>query len=222
MTINNNQIKAIIFDMDGVLIDTEKYLTKFWCMAAKEAGFNMALSHAYMIRSLQGKFAAEKLKEIFGEAFDYEAVRNRRKELMNEHLKACGIEPKPYVKEALTKLKGSGYVLAVATSTDNIRAKEYLSEIGVYSMFDKVVCANMVENGKPMPDIYLYACENIGYKPENCVAVEDSANGVTAAYRAGLNVVMIPDLTKETDKEKAMTYKVVLNLKQLTDLLTTE
>ena len=89
-------------------------------------------------------------------------------------------------------------------------------------MFDKVVCANMVENGKPMPDIYLYACENIGYKPENCVAVEDSANGVTAAYRAGLNVVMIPDLTKETDKEKAMTYKVVLNLKQLADLLTTE
>lgn len=73
-----------------------------------------------------------------------------------------------------------------------------------------------------MPDIYLYACENIGYKPENCVAVEDSANGVTAAYRAGLNVVMIPDLTKETDKEKAMTYKVVLNLKQLADLLTTE
>lgn len=64
---------------------------------------------------------------------------------MNEHLKACGIEPKPYVKEALTKLKRSGYVLAVATSTDNIRAKEYLSEIGVYSMFDKVVCANMVK-----------------------------------------------------------------------------
>lgn len=64
MTINNNQIKAIIFDMDGVLIDTEKYLTRFWCMAAKEAGFNMELSHAYMIRSLQGKFAAEKLKEI--------------------------------------------------------------------------------------------------------------------------------------------------------------
>lgn len=220
MTINNNQIKAIIFDMDGVLIDTEKYLTKFWCKAAREAGFNMELSHAYMIRSLQGKFAAVKLKEIFGETFDYKAIRNRRKELMNEHLKAHGIEPKPYVKEALTSLKASGYVLAVATSTDSIRAKEYLTEIGVYSLFDKIVCANMVENGKPMPDIYLYACKNIGYKPESCIAVEDSANGVTAAYRAGLNVIMIPDLTRETEEEKAMTCKVVTNLNELADLLT--
>lgn len=219
MKINNNEIKAIVFDMDGVLIDTEKYLTKFWCMAAKEAGFDMKIEHAYMIRSLQGKFAAIKLKEIFGESFDYEAVRNRRKELMNEHLKIHGIEPKPYVKESLTSLKNLGYILSVATSTDSERAKQYLTEIGVYSLFDKIICANMVENGKPMPDIYLYACKNIGYAPKNCIAVEDSTNGVISAYRAGLNVVMIPDLTKETDEEINMTYKVVSNLNELVQIL---
>lgn len=219
MKINNNQIKAIIFDMDGVLIDTEKYLTRFWCMAAKEAGFNMTIEHAYMIRSLQGKFASKLLKEIFGESFDYEAIRNRRKELMNNHIRIHGIEPKPYVKESLLKLKKSGYVLAVATSTDNDRAKHYLSEIGIYQLFDKIVSANMVENGKPLPDIYLHVCKNIGYNPEECIAVEDSTNGVLSAYRAGLNVIMIPDLTKETEEEKAMTYKIVSSLNELAELL---
>lgn len=212
----DRNIKAIVFDMDGVIIDTEKYLTKYWCMAAREYGYPMELQHAFSIRSLQGKYASCKLKDIFGNEFDYEKVRNRRKELMNDHIMKNGIEGKPYVREALEILKGKGYVLAIATSTDYERTKQYLSDIGVFSYFDTIVCANMVTNGKPDPDIYLYACEQLGLPPQECIAVEDSPNGVKSAVAAGVNVVMIPDLTEATEDE--LEHAIVLeNLKELAD-----
>ena len=173
MLFADKNIKAIIFDMDGVLIDTEKYLTKYWCMAANEYGFPMELVHAYEIRSLQGEYASAKLKSIFGEEFDYIKVRDRRKELMNEHISRYGIEGKPYVKESLEIMKSKGYVLAVATSTDYERAEKYLKQIDVFSYFDAVICANMVKKGKPEPDIYIHVCEKLGFKPSECMAVED-------------------------------------------------
>jgi len=99
------------------------------------------------------------------------------------------------VKETLQILKENGYQLAVVTATDEERTKEYLTEIGIYDWFDSVICVTMVERGKPFPDVYLYACEKIGCRPEECVAVEDSPNGVQAAYDAGCKTVMVPDLT---------------------------
>lgn len=219
MKINNNEIKAIVFDMDGVLIDTEKYITRYWCMAAREYGFPMELSHAYMIRSLQKDDASKKLKEIFGEDFNFEAIRNRRRELVNEHFEKYGIEPKPYVKETACKLKDAGYKLAVATSTDIIRTEQYLRKTDIFNLFDEIICSNMVDNGKPMPDIYLYACKKMGFEPKECIAVEDSTNGIISAYRANMNVIMIPDLTKETENERSMTFKIVKNLKELGDIL---
>lgn len=206
---------AIVFDMDGVLIDTEKYLTKFWCMAAKEFGFDMTLEHAYSIRSLSGKFGEERLQQIFGKSFDYEAVRSRRKEIMNEWLSEHGIEAKTGVFEALKILKESGYLLAIATSTDSERAKKYLEEIDIYHLFDKVVCANMVKKGKPEPDIYLFATSEIGEKPEDCIAIEDSYNGILSAYRANMSVVMIPDITPLTDNEEPMLAGCFDNLMEL-------
>lgn len=219
MKINSNEIKAVVFDMDGVLIDSEKYITRYWCIAAREFGFPMELSHSYMIRSLQKKEASEKLKNIFGESFNYDLIRNRRRELVNEHFEKYGIEPKPYVWETTAKLKESGYKLAVATSTDIIRAEQYLREIRVHHFFDEIVCADMVAHGKPMPDIYLYACRKLELTPEECIAVEDSTNGIISAYTANMNVIMIPDLTKETEKEKNMTFRVLKNLKELGDML---
>ena len=187
-------INAVIFDMDGVLIDTEKYLNKYWIQAATEAGFDFKREHGLMIRSLAGKYAAPFLQGIFGEKFDYWTIRDRRKALMAKHLEEKGVEKKPFVDETLDELRAMGIKIAVATATDRERASAYLKEIGIYDKFDKIVCADMVKNGKPQPDIYLYACECIGESPENCVAVEDAPNGILAARRAGLYTVMVPDL----------------------------
>lgn len=192
-------IHAVIFDMDGLLIDTEKHLVRCWCQAAQEMGYPMERRHALHIRSLAGKFAAPYLQKELGADFDYQKVRARRKELVAEILEREGVERKKGALELLTWLKENRYRTAVATATDEERAEQYLTQIGVRHLLDKLVCATMVENGKPMPDVYLYACEKIGEKPENCIALEDSPNGVLSAYRAGCQVVMVPDLTQPDD-----------------------
>ncbi len=193
-------VKAVIFDMDGVLIDTEKWLNIYWQQAAAEAGYEMKKEHALAIRSLAGKYAAPYLQNIFGADFPYWTIRERRKELMREHIAAHGIEKKPGVDEILDYLKVHGILTAVATATDPVRTKDYLTRIGIYEKFDRIVCATMVENGKPKPDIYQYACEQIGSAPAECIAIEDSPNGVRAAVDAGIRTVMVPDLTKPDEK----------------------
>jgi HAD superfamily hydrolase (TIGR01509 family) len=211
------KIKAVLFDMDGVLIDTERYLTKFWQQAAREAGLDLDITEFYEFRSLASRFASVEFQKKYGSQYDYFAIRERRKELMNAHLAEHGIEMKPEVKETLQVLKERGYYIAVVTATDEERTKQYLTEIGIYDWFDSIICATMVERGKPFPDVYLYACERIGCRPEECMAVEDSPNGVAAASAAGCRTVMVPDLTlPDSELEK----KVIGVRESLSGILT--
>lgn len=182
--------------MDGVITDTEKLLVKYWCQAAGELGFPMEPRHAIEIRSLAGKYTEPLLKGYFGSNFDYKRVRARRMELMNADIEKNGLEKKKGLDNLLRYLGENSYKRAVATATDPVRAADYLKRIGVYGKFDRVICASMVENGKPEPDIYLYAARELGLSPEECIAIEDSPNGVTSAYRAGMNTIMVPDLTQ--------------------------
>lgn len=215
-------MKAVIFDMDGVLIDTEKYLVKFWCQAGREFGYDIKREDALMIRSLAGKYAKPKLQSIYGANFNYVGVRQRRKELMQDWLEKNGIEKKEGVDEILPYLKEKGLKIAVATATDEERAIKYLKKIGIYHWFDQVICANMVENGKPMPDIYLYACEQIGEEPKNCYAVEDSPNGVKAAALAGCRVIMVPDLSEPDKETEKLLYTKVTSLSKIKDVFSQE
>lgn len=205
--------------MDGVLIDTEKWLNVYWQQAAREAGFQVTREDGLAIRSLAAKYARTYLKGLFGENFDYDAIRARRKELMRNHIAEHGIEKKPYVDEILDYLAAKKIKTAVATATDPERAKQYLTEIGIYDKFDQVISATTVENGKPEPDVYLYACEQIGEDPKDCIAVEDSPNGILSAYRAGLSVVMVPDLTEPDEKTTEMLYARVDTLEGLKTIL---
>ena len=211
-------IKAVLFDMDGILIDTEKYLTVYKQKAMREAGYKMSLEEAYLFRSLASKFARVKAKEIYGEDFEYDKIRGRRRELMAEHIEKYGLETKPYVHEALTELRRRGYQTAVVTATEEKSAIRYLNMVGFADLFDEIVSASMVENGKPYPDVYLYACEKIGKKPEECLAAEDSPNGVRSAWSAGCHVVMVPDLTGPTEETEKMTDYVVKNLGEIPGL----
>ena len=114
-------IKGVIFDMDGLMLDTEKLLLRFWCEAARESGYPMEKEHVLSIRSLAAKYAIPKLKGYFGEDFDYQKVRSRRMELMNNYIEEHGIEKKKGLDELLAFLKENHYKIAVATATDLTR-----------------------------------------------------------------------------------------------------
>lgn len=212
-------IKAVLFDMDGVLIDTEKYLTKFWQQAAAEAGLSLKIEDCYMFRSFASRFASVVFQEKYGKEYDYFAIRNRRNELMKAHIETNGIEIKPEVKETLWAIKQKGIQIAVVTATDEERTKSYLTEIGIYEWFDSVICATMVERGKPFPDVYLYACDRIGCTPKECMAVEDSPNGIQAASDAGCKTVMVPDLTQPDEDSKKRIIGVAQTLRGVLEYL---
>ncbi|MBR5509312.1 MAG: HAD family phosphatase [Lachnospiraceae bacterium] len=212
-------INAVIFDMDGLLINTEKYLFRFWKQAAAEAGYDLSDEQLLGIRSLAAEFAIPRFREIMGAGFDYTAIRNRRKELMSDHLEQNGVEKKPGVEILLQWLTEHGYKKAVATATDMERTRKYLSEIGILEQFDQIVCAPSVPHGKPMPDVYLHACAQIGERPENCVALEDSDNGALSAYRAGCKVIMVPDLAEPLPETEEFLTGVAENLEAVIPLL---
>lgn len=201
--------------MDGVLIDTEKHYYETWQQAAQEAGFAFTGEHALMLRSCDAKVAEKMMQEIFGTEFDYYAIRERRRELVKERLEQHGLEKKPGIEDILLYLKEKGIKRAVATATPIELTRQHLTNIGVYDLFDEVVSAKQVAHGKPAPDVYLYACEQIGENPQNCIAVEDSPNGIRSAYAAGCIPVMIPDLTQPDEELEKLLFACVPSLSHL-------
>ena len=212
-------IKAVVFDMDGTLLDTERYYRRCWPASLAEYGYTMSDEQALAMRSLGQPFAQQLLKKWYGEAFDYVQTRSRRREMMEELLQREGLRCKPGAAELLAELRNRKITTAVATATDPERTEKYLKAAGIYDCFDKIVCASMVKCGKPAPDIYLYAAQQLGLCPEECAAVEDSPNGVLSAWKAGYRVIMVPDQTEPDDELQKCLWAKVQNLQEIGKLL---
>ena len=199
--------KAVVFDMDGVLIDTEKIYRQSWKKNAATIGMSEdEMEHwCDWIAGGNTESNARLFKSIRGEDFDYLAFRQRTMDLFNEHVAKYGIDIKPYVEDTLKFLKEKGIKIAVATSTSRDRAMQRLESVHIAEYFDEMVCGDEIAKGKPDPDIYYRACEKLGIEPEMAVAVEDSLNGIVSASVAGLYTVMVVDLIKpnETTEEYA-------------------
>ena len=214
-------IKAVVFDMDGVIFDSEKLYRKHWMITGAEYGIpEETMRELCNLIAGSTKERNEKLmKSRFGEDFDYMTFRERTMSRMDEDIMQNGVELKPGVMELFDYLKKNEYKIGLATSTQQERAERNLKNAGILSYFDKIVYGGIVENGKPAPDIYLKACRDLGVNPEEAIGIEDSINGVKSSSTAGLYTIMVVDLIEPTEEIRLMTNRIFDSLFDVLDLL---
>lgn len=203
------KFKAVVFDMDGVMFDTESVCMKSWDTVGEEMGIGKAGYMVYKTLGMTAQAAIKILQNEFGKDFDAKLFKQKGREYSYKYFNNFGVPEKPFLHEALEYLKEKGYKLAVASSTSSDSVFHHLEEKNITHYFDKVICGDMIKNSKPAPDIYLKACEKLGEVPENCIAVEDSKNGILSAHNANMSVIMIPDLWQgETEIDKLLFAKL--------------
>lgn len=190
----HREVRGVLFDMDGVVIDTEKLYTRFWMEAAADLGHPMTLTQALQMRSLGSIESQEKLDSFFGSGvLAYDVLRNRRIELMEAFIAEHGIEEKKGIRELLACLKEKGIPCAITSSSSIPLIRRHLGDLGLLDGFTALCSGKDVPQGKPAPDIYLHGAATLGIAPEHCLAIEDSPAGIEAAWRAGCMAVIVPD-----------------------------
>ncbi len=217
-------IKAVVFDMDGVIFDSEKLYRKHWMITGAEYGIpEDTMKELCNLIAGSTKERNEKLmKSRFGEDFDYTTFRGKTMDRMDKDILENGVELKPGVIELFTYLKEHNYKIGLATSTQQERAQRNLTNAGIIDYFDNIVYGGVVENGKPAPDIYLKACEDLGVLPEEAIGIEDSINGVKSSSAAGLYTIMVVDLIEPTEEIRPLTRQIYDSLFDVIDLLSKE
>ena len=186
-------VRGVLFDVDGVILDTECLYSRFWMEACHFYGFPMTKAQSLQMRSLNKTAGQEKLCALFGPAADYTTIRQKRIELMDAFVEKEGVSAKPGIYTLLDALDERGIPCAITSSSPQQRLESYLTPLNLYHRFVKVISGYDVPRGKPEPDIYLRGAAELGLPPETCLALEDSPAGILSAYRAGCLPVLIPD-----------------------------
>lgn len=212
-------VSGIIFDMDGILIDSERQSNEGWLWAAGQLGVDMPM---WLIDSFKGapaELCCKFFDDYYKGVIDYWEAKEIRTQHVYKIRETEGIPVKKGVKDIFEYIRNNGLKCAVATSTRRESAEKTLHEIGVWDYLDAVVYGDEVEHGKPEPDIFLRAAKAIGVNPSEAVVVEDSINGIKAGYAAGMRVVHIPDTIAIDDDIRKLTYMVCDDLNGLIDVV---
>jgi len=209
-----NPFDAVIFDMDGTLLDTELVFKTIVFDVAGSLGYEMTEAvHLAMVGSSHEASNAM-LVETYGVSFPYAVFDEKCREMMHERM-AETVPVKAGARELLLELKARGLPRAVATSSRSQHAFGHLGRAGLLDLFDTIVARDDVENPKPHPEPYLLAAARLGYRPERCLALEDSHSGVRAAHAAGMQTIMVPDLVKPTAEIEGLCVAVLTSLKDV-------
>lgn len=212
-------VSGIIFDMDGILIDSERQSNEGWLWAAGQLGVDMPM---WLIDSFKGapaELCCKFFDDYYKGVIDYWEAKELRTQHVYKIRETEGIPVKKGVKDIFEYIRNNGLKCAVATSTRRESAEKTLHEIGVWDYLDAVVYGDEVEHGKPEPDIFLRAAKAIGVNPSEAVVVEDSINGIKAGYAADMRVVHIPDTIAIDDDIRKLTYMVCADLNGLIDVV---
>ncbi len=212
-------IRGILFDMDGLVLDTEKLYSRFWREACAFYGYTMDYAQSLQMRGLGGPAGEAMLHRFFGPQAEYLTIRKKRIELMDAYLREVGPEPKPGIDTLLDYLQEQHIPTAITSSSPPERIREYLTPLGLYHRFDRICSGHEVPHGKPEPDIYLHGAEVLGLSPSDCLALEDAPAGILSAYRAGCLPVVIPDQDEPTERTLSLCYAKADSLADIISIL---
>lgn len=211
--------QAVIFDMDGLLIDSERMAHRCWQIALAEYGYEI---NAEIYLRLVGRTLNDAigiLKDEYGSDFPFDPIYNRRQALYEQLIATEGIPVKPGTVELLEHLVQRGTPRAVASSTRQWFATLKLTATDLLKYFPVVVCGDDVPNGKPAPDIFLEAARRLDVPPSACLVLEDSDAGIQAAASAGMTAILIPDLKPPTPEITRLAWQVLPSLAQVIPLI---
>ena len=210
---SSRTFKAAIFDMDGLILDSERTVLKCLEAVGQKYGFPDIETYGISVIGKNKTATIEEFERVYGELGDrYE------KEMRKVYL-SMEVPLKPHTIELLSAMKSAGMKIAIASSSTREEVTTQLTKLGAFQFFDAAVCGDQVTKSKPDPEIFLLACDALGVKPEESLGLEDSFNGVRACKASGLFTIMVPDIIQPDDEMKGLADIILPSLKDVQDFL---
>lgn len=211
--------KAVVFDMDGVIFDSERAVMQCWKEVASRHNIPdiekaiLACTGTTMVRT------REIMLNLYGADFPYDEYAKESSAIFHSRYDGGRLPMKPGVKELLSFLKEHGKKIALASSTRQQVVTDELRDAGIIGYFDRIICGDMVSRSKPAPDIFLKACKELNVSPSDSYAIEDSYNGIRAAHAGGLHPIMVPDLLPADEEMQSLAETILPNLTSVMEYL---
>lgn len=217
MRIFDRDIDAVLFDMDGLMLDTERISMRAWQAGCAEMGVTLSDAQFLDIIGHREADCLRLVKGMHGDHLDGDAIAGATRRHYARLIDEGGVPVMPGLVDALTALRDAGVPMAVATSTHHAVALKKLTLAGVAHFFREIVGGDRVRHGKPAPDLYLRAADAVGVAPSRCLALEDSGPGLRSAHAAGCAAVLIPDLKPPAPEVRALAFRVLGSMREFAD-----
>ena len=211
--------KAVIFDMDGLMIDSER--VTFECYQERLKDMNLTMDEEFY-KTLLGKPIKgiyQRFYDVYGNDFPIQNVIQDVHQLMAERFETEGVPVKKGLVELLHYLKDNNYKTIVATSSNRDRVDKILAQAKITEFFDDSICGDEVTKGKPNPEVFLKSCQKLGVNVDEAIVLEDSEAGIQASYDANIKVICIPDMKYPEKQYEEKTFKILKDLTEVTAYL---
>ena len=213
----NRKFKAAVFDMDGLILDSERTVLKCWEKIGEKYGFAGITGYGISVIGKNKKATVDEFMRVYG--VPGEPYERELRQIYNEMAARGEVPLKPYTIELLSSMKNAGMEIAIASSSTREEVTSQMAALGALPYFDTCVCGDQVTRSKPDPEIFLLACDALGIKPEEGAGLEDSFNGIRACKASGLYTIMVPDILQPDDEIRGLADVVLPSLKAVQDFL---